>query len=102
MEHTAGRNNHAVPEANIISHFLSSMALTILIFCTDEGYYDFRWMLDIGNWIVFPMYALPVMGVFMIIHFLLFRDSSKWTRLLISGILSVLLILFLMAILFWS
>jgi hypothetical protein len=30
------------------------------LFFIDEGYYDFRWMKSVGNWIVFVVYFVGV------------------------------------------
>ena len=31
----------------------SSILVTMFLFFIDEGYYDFRWMRDGGNWLIF-------------------------------------------------
>ncbi len=33
------------------------VAITLLLFYIDEGYYSFKWMLSIGNWVIFCVYA---------------------------------------------
>jgi len=38
--------------------FLFGAIFTLFLFCIDEGYYDFRWMRNIGNWIAFVPYLL--------------------------------------------
>ena len=40
----------------------------------DEGYYDFRWMKEWGNWIVFLLY-IGVMYVFQEIFFWLIKQK---------------------------
>jgi len=37
-----------------------AILFTQFLFFIDEGYYDFRWMKSIGNWIVFPVYTVPI------------------------------------------
>ena len=34
----------------------SALLISLMLFYIDEGYYDLRWMTDIGNWIVFVVY----------------------------------------------
>ncbi len=36
---------------------ISAIVATLVLFFLDEGYYDFRWMLDGGNWIAFMIYS---------------------------------------------
>jgi cation transport ATPase len=38
----------------------SAVLITLFLFYIDEGYYNFRWMADIGNWIVFVVYATVI------------------------------------------
>lgn len=35
----------------------SAVLVTLMLFYIDEGFYDLRWMKDIGNWIVFIIYV---------------------------------------------
>jgi len=43
--------------------FVSAFLLTQFLFFIDEGYYDFRWMAEPSNWIIFVIYfGLIVMG----------------------------------------
>lgn len=39
-----------------IAPFLSALVIVMFLFFIDEGYYDFRWMKDAGNWLVFVFY----------------------------------------------
>lgn len=49
----------------LISAFLIVMYFAYI----DEGYYDFRWMADAGNWIAFAMY----MAVFFAIQWSIYK-----------------------------
>ena len=40
-----------------ISFVLSAVLMTLFLCYIDEGYYDFRWMSSIGNWLVFFIYV---------------------------------------------
>lgn len=46
---------------------ITAVAFSFLLGFIDEGYYDFRWMKDPGNWI-----ALGVYGLFMLVGQLVF------------------------------
>lgn len=35
----------------------SALLVSLMLFYIDEGYYDFRWMSNVGNWIAFVVYA---------------------------------------------
>ncbi len=35
---------------------LSTFAFIFFLCFIDEGYYDFRWMKNLGNWVVFFLY----------------------------------------------
>ena len=75
--------------------FLSALLIVLFMFFIDEGYYDFRWMLNWGNWIVFVIYLaifFPVQWI--IARFLLrkFHGMTKvWMMLFIGIPLTVLL-----------
>lgn len=38
----------------------SSILITLFLFFIDEGYYNFKWMASIGNWIPFFIYSLLI------------------------------------------
>jgi hypothetical protein len=40
----------------------SSVLLTLFLFYIDEGYYNFKWMLKMSNWLAFIIYVFPVFG----------------------------------------
>ncbi|MHC1706074.1 MAG: hypothetical protein AB9842_00995 [Bacteroidales bacterium] len=39
---------------------LTAIVITNILFFIDEGYYDFRWMKDFGNWVAFLIYCIPI------------------------------------------
>ena len=49
--------------------FISPLVVAMLLFFIDEGYYDFRWMGEPGNWLAFSIYY----SCFLITHYLAFR-----------------------------
>lgn len=47
---------------NVRHYFIASLLVTFFLFFIDEGYYDFRWMKDPGNWLVFAFYVAFLFG----------------------------------------
>ncbi|REJ80840.1 MAG: hypothetical protein DWQ44_04780 [Bacteroidetes bacterium] len=41
-------------------YLLISLLITLFLFYTDEGYYNFNWMKDPGAWIAFVVYAFSI------------------------------------------
>ena len=39
---------------------ISSILITLYLFYLDEGYYNFKWMTSVSNWIAFMVYALSI------------------------------------------
>ncbi len=65
---------------------------TQFLFFIDEGYYDFRWMKDPGNWFVFIFYLMFLFIPQFIVHRLLsLVFSVKTTMLVICGVWCILL-----------
>lgn len=44
-----------------------SLLVTNILFFIDEGYNDFRWMKDPGNWLVFLIYMIGIYAVLLAI-----------------------------------
>jgi len=44
-------------------------ALTLFLFYIDEGYYNFKWMLDAGSWVVYFLYVVVLFGLFSLVTF---------------------------------
>lgn len=59
---------------------LVAASATMFLFYIDEGYYDFRWMKDFGNWFVFFIYLGILTGAQLLIGWLFFRRFTGWTR----------------------
>ena len=59
--------------------FLSSaLGIAFLFGFIDEGYYDLRWMNNIGNWIALGMYALMMLlGQLLFFHAIFSRYSGR-------------------------
>lgn len=66
----------------------STILITMFLFFIDEGYYDFRWMSGIGNWLIIMFYAAFIFsGEFIL--FLFLRDFKnrfrKWFAIIFFG-----------------
>lgn len=76
-EITASRNHLAVL-------FASSVLITFLLFFVDEGYYDFRWMTNIGSWIPFIVYLASIFSRQWFFSALLLKKYRARGKLLLS------------------
>ncbi|MEX0965856.1 MAG: hypothetical protein WD077_01350 [Bacteroidia bacterium] len=63
---------------SVILLLISALLITNFLFFIDEGYYDFRWMKRLGNWIPFVVYAgaifLAQLGIY---HLILNRYKGR-------------------------
>ncbi len=46
--------------AKFLFPLLIAITITSILFYIDEGFYNFKWMLNIGNWIVFLIYVASI------------------------------------------
>jgi len=60
-----------------------SLLVTNVLFFIDEGYNDFRWMKDPGNWVVFVIYVVGIYAVLFTIA-VLFTLGVRMTKQLVS------------------
>ena len=63
----------------------------MFLFYIDEGYYDFRWMKSIGNWIMFVIYSGGLFSGQIIIRYLFFRNDYGWPIAIVISALGLLL-----------
>ena len=63
-----------------------TLMVTHFLFYIDEGYYDFRWMRDIGNWIMFLIYTIVLSSL----QLLVFEVTSRIYRRRGSVVVSVI------------
>lgn len=73
-----------------------SVLLTGFLFFLDEGYYNFEWMKNWGNWIVFLIYSLVIFSSITIV-FYFFRTwfnikNSKLIGLTLGAFVGLLLL----------
>lgn len=82
---------------NLLAPFATAFLLVMFLFFIDEGYYDFRWMRDAGNWVVFFFYLSFAFLSMWLINYLVFRKRTgwkKWVALTATGFALVLLVLY--------
>jgi hypothetical protein len=60
-----------------------SLLVTNILFFIDEGYNDFRWMKDPGNWVVFVIYVVGIYAVLFTIAVLI-TLGIRMTKQLVS------------------
>lgn len=72
---------------NIKNHYTSTIPLaiaagvTLFLFYIDEGYYNFKWMLNIGNWVVFAIYvSILFFAQWLIIKTVTYKNEDKTMR----------------------
>lgn len=80
------------PQTDLIEFLaplFSAFLIVMFLFFIDEGYYDFRWMADAGNWFVFCIYlSIFFLLQWLISHFL-FRRVTGWKKILVMAIVAV-------------
>lgn len=76
--------------AHLICHFL---------FYIDEGYYNFRWMNSVGNWVVFIVYNSITFSIVICIDKIILANnitkSNIFYTLLLSVVFTVLFVWYL-------
>jgi hypothetical protein len=80
-------------------YFLSAIGITLILFFIDEGYYNFNWMMNIGNWIAFLIYVTGLLvGQFLSNYFILrkYKGEKKTLLTTIIGIPIGILMIFIL------
>lgn len=65
---------------DLISPLISAIFIVMFLFFIDEGYYDFRWMKEPGNWVVFVVYMLIFFPVQWGISHFVFHKLNGWKK----------------------
>lgn len=76
---------------------VSAVAITFALFFIDEGYYDFRWMKNPGNWIAFAAYVLMLfVGQLVVLNLFLraYKGIGRLPISIVGGTVLVLTIVF--------
>lgn len=70
---------------------IATLLIVLFLFYIDEGYYDFRWMLEWGNWVVFIIYLMIVFPLMWMLAFLFTRRLRGWKLYLVLSTIGMLL-----------
>ena len=65
--------------------------ITVILFYIDEGYYNFNWMLEWGNWIVYLIYVAVIFAVEAAIYKLLSLIIKSKSTTILSATLGVMI-----------
>jgi hypothetical protein len=91
---------HKNETGRFIFPLLVALVITLFLFYIDEGFYDFRWMLNIGNWIVFLVYVSAIYGIQLLFILPFYRFFTKFILTLEKFVLIILTLFFLLFIIF--
>ncbi len=91
---------HNTETKKYILPLLISIVITLFLFYIDEGFYDFRWMLNIGNWIAFLVYVAVIYAAQLILTLPVFKVAPNFLITVTRFILIILGILFLWFVIF--
>jgi len=74
---------------------ISTFLITQFLFFIDEGYYDFRWMANLGNWLVYLLYFIIVASGQLLMSWLIsalaFKFNSTYLKTAAAIILGTVL-----------
>jgi len=86
--------------AKFILPLLNALVVTLFLFYIDEGFYDFRWMLNVGNWLVFLVYVAVIYGMELLLILPFFRFAPKFMLTVTKFVLIILFVFLLSFIVF--
>jgi putative effector of murein hydrolase len=91
---------HKLKASVVNKLLLASFIITQILFFIDEGYYDFRWMKEFGNWMVFIIYMGVLFGLQTLLFFLLRVFLKNNISLLTSVIAGTVVGIYFLVLLF--
>lgn len=68
-----------------------SIAVTLFLFFIDEGYYNFNWMADVGNWVAFLIYVVLLLIPQLVLIYFFGRIETSGYRNFFLYIIGVVL-----------
>lgn len=69
----------------------TTVIITTLLFCVDEGKYNFEWVTNGFNWIAFAIYAIGILFGQIIVNLLLLRKYKGKYKLTYTCVFGTLL-----------
>jgi hypothetical protein len=67
---------------DFVSPLISAMLIVMFLFFIDEGYYNFNWMAQWGNWIAFGMYMIIFFPLLWLVAHFLLRSVDGWKKIM--------------------
>lgn len=61
-----------------------TLFLTMLMGFVDEGYYDFSWINNIGDWIALSVYFILIFGAIYLLHYIISKKMEELGSVFIS------------------
>lgn len=91
---------HKAETKKYILPLFISIVITLFLFYIDEGFYNFKWMLNLGNWIAFFVYVAVIYMAQLILTLPIFKVAPNFLITVARFILIILGILFLWFVIF--
>lgn len=80
----------------ILIALISALFATLFLFYIDEGYYNFNWMQNPGNWIPFFMYAGAILGIQLLATEVILGKCSGQVKTMSSIVIAAGIVILLM------
>lgn len=98
---TQGANVKTTNEGHLIALLVSSLMITTVLFYLDEGYYNFNWMGNPGNWMMFILYSGIFFSCQVLVSKFIFKRhlgmNNTISSILVGGVtVAILIIIFAM------
>ncbi len=76
-------------KAELLIYLINAILINNLFLFLDEGYQDFRWMNDMGNWVMFIVFTAAIFGIQAFTALVILQNFvSKNSRILL-GIIGI-------------
>jgi hypothetical protein len=70
---------------DLLSSLVAALLIVLFLFFIDEGYYNFNWMAQWGNWIVFGMYMAVFFPLLWVVAHFLLHSVDRWKKILVMA-----------------
>nr|MBP6333957.1 hypothetical protein [Bacteroidia bacterium] len=70
-------------------YFSCAVLTTTFLFFIDEGYYNFKWMDSIGNWVAFMIYVVGFLLGVAFTHEIILRMYKGKNKVLYSALIGI-------------
>jgi len=83
-------------------YLINTLFITNILFFIDEGYNDFRWMSNVGNWIIFIVYVLIIFGIQTLLSQVILRRFISQNKRIISILIGTIIGIALLTIILFT